>query len=525
MRPGTKVKRWIPEDISVLRSNFLTSTDAEMAIVLDRSPEAVQTKRNELGIIKPISFSVERSAKTQFKKGHVSVIIPHELKKKRVDGWTDEEIAFLKTNWETMTSLEVAAALGRGRTAVSSKASDMGIKKSEAANKALRQRLIGKIQRKDGWTPEQLEYLKNHWATMSAAEIAEVIGRTAASVKTRANDLGLKTDKETLIRLAKKTNAGQFTPEVAIGQISARTNKSGAVNMWIKTGPKQWQQLHRYNWFQAGLAIPDKQNLCFKDGDTTNCCIENLELRTSPRQGMSSRITVSKRKVLKVNSPIAQKTNRVTLKSKEAVDKKERRQILKEAKALAILIAKQIKKYQKAIKLQEKLKAAADAKALREAAKADKKRPAERIKNEAAVKPPVIVKVKGPTKSELRIAKRHEARLARDAVKEVLRAQKAEATKAVKAAEREKNNALRQEQLRRSRAQKERKRIDEKESKKPLQTKPVDLSQKIPLRIDHRTVVYVNPGADIDAIRAKYGVKPKEQFTNAFGHSPQEYQF
>jgi hypothetical protein len=43
---------------------------------------------------------------------------------------------------------------------------------------------------------------------------------------------------------------------------------------------------------------------------------------------------------------------------------------------------------------------------------------------------------------------------------------------------------------------------------KPLPKRDLDLGNKIPVRIDHRTVVYAEPGADIETLRAKYKRDP-----------------
>lgn len=43
---------------------------------------------------------------------------------------------------------------------------------------------------------------------------------------------------------------------------------------------------------------------------------------------------------------------------------------------------------------------------------------------------------------------------------------------------------------------------------KPLPTRPLNLEEKIPVRIDRKTIVYANPGADIEAIKAKYKREP-----------------
>lgn len=511
MLKGTKVVRWQPTDIDFLKANYQVLTDEELARALNRTPEAVQTKRNEIKLIKDKGFSIERSKKTQFKKGHVSVIVPHHLKKKRADAWTDEQVAFLKENWEQMTSKEVAAAIGRTRSATTSKALELGIKKSDEAAKALRRRLIGQIQRKDGWTPEQLEYLKSHWESQSAQEIAYKIGRTAASVKTRANDLGLKTSKETLIRLCKRPNAGQFTNGIAIGDTTIRTNAKGVRTVWIKTGPKQWLQLSRYNWLQAGREIPEDVAFYFIDGDSTNCALENLELRPLGRR--ASRSTGETRQAAR----LAEKESRKAAREAKRMDK----QLAKEQKVRYRLTvaARRIEEQKLAVE-QRRAARLADREQKREEIRLLKEQErAERLLSKQLADKQAANKQR--VKAEKVIAEKPRSNTA--AMKAFEKERKRLAVQQAKAAEKLKQKLLKLEQQRRDRAERERKRLaNERENKAVLPTTAVDLSERIPLRIDAKTVVYIRPDQDPDAVKQKY---LKTKMPDKYENLPPVYQF
>lgn len=41
------------------------------------------------------------------------------------------------------------------------------------------------------WTADELEYLKSHYGKMPTRELAAVLGRTPASVKSKANYIGI----------------------------------------------------------------------------------------------------------------------------------------------------------------------------------------------------------------------------------------------------------------------------------------------------------------------------------------------
>lgn len=48
--------------------------------------------------------------------------------------------------------------------------------------------------------------------------------------------------------------------------------------LFIRISERKWELLHRYNWMKAYRKIPEGYIVSFKNGDTLNCNIENLEL-------------------------------------------------------------------------------------------------------------------------------------------------------------------------------------------------------------------------------------------------------
>lgn len=47
---------------------------------------------------------------------------------------------------------------------------------------------------------------------------------------------------------------------------------------YIRLAQGKWQELHRYLWVQAHGPIPKGMCICFKDGDSMNCVLGNLEM-------------------------------------------------------------------------------------------------------------------------------------------------------------------------------------------------------------------------------------------------------
>lgn len=61
------------------------------------------------------------------------------------------------------------------------------------------------------------------------------------------------------------------------GAITIRKNK-GFAYKYIRIALGKWRQLHTHTWEQANGHIPEGHIVVFKDGDTMNCAIENLEM-------------------------------------------------------------------------------------------------------------------------------------------------------------------------------------------------------------------------------------------------------
>lgn len=61
------------------------------------------------------------------------------------------------------------------------------------------------------------------------------------------------------------------------GFITKRKAKSGRVYQFIRVGASDWVHLHVYNYIKANGPQPAGSCIIFKDGDTLNTSIENLE--------------------------------------------------------------------------------------------------------------------------------------------------------------------------------------------------------------------------------------------------------
>ncbi len=158
------------------------------------------------------------------------------------------------------------------------------------------------------FTPEEDAFIRQHIETMALKEMCKILKRTGTYVNRRARELGYG---DTLYRKRRKTyfqkghvpvNKGKkqedyMSPEAIARSAktrfkkgmtspaikpdfyeSVRLDKNGHRYIFIKC-PKAGKMVgkQRWLWRKHHGAIPRGYNIVFKDGNTLNCVIENLE--------------------------------------------------------------------------------------------------------------------------------------------------------------------------------------------------------------------------------------------------------
>lgn len=156
-------------------------------------------------------------------------------------------------------------------------------------------------------------YIKENFLLKPYRVIAKELGRSKFGIQNRCIKLGLKLPKE--IKIARNNyfskghepaNKGKkqvefMTPEAiektkatrfkkgqkphntlpGIFIVTIRTDyKRGTKAKYIKLGDMKYQELHRYNWEKKYGKVPKGMCIAFKDRNSLNCNIENLELIT-----------------------------------------------------------------------------------------------------------------------------------------------------------------------------------------------------------------------------------------------------
>lgn len=144
------------------------------------------------------------------------------------------------------------------------------------------QKLLDMEARK-GWPAEPAlsladkDFIREHWAQHSAKEIATMLGRT---IHQKVGQWG------STYCLRKNRNTGQFrkggipaTAKPGV-QETVRFDKRQVPYWHVRGGKYGWEYKHVALWVAAHGPVPKGQIVVFKDGNTLNCVLENLELIT-----------------------------------------------------------------------------------------------------------------------------------------------------------------------------------------------------------------------------------------------------
>ncbi len=127
--------------------------------------------------------------------------------------------------------------------------------------------------------------MRRYFPHKRTADIAKKLGRSYNAVSQRAKCLGLQKTQEFMYSWAWKSRPAPHsafkkgnTPHniKKDGVVSLHRTKEGA--SWHIRISGKWKRYNRYLWEQANGPIPKGMVVCFKDGDTHNCVLDNLKL-------------------------------------------------------------------------------------------------------------------------------------------------------------------------------------------------------------------------------------------------------
>ena len=220
--------------------------------------------------------------------------------------WTDEKDALLRRDYPTKHLGSLAVRIGTTVPALKSRATKLG--------------LYRKVNAHHPWTDRQLAYLRKHYADTPMDVLIRKTGHCDDSIYNKAAALGLRKSqafkqafgrrvaanpKSVACRFKKGRepfNKGkrehEFRSPDAIARCARTQFKAGhrphntrpvgyecfrrlgdTGYVYIKVSDDLPMVLkHRYVWEQAHGPIPEGCNIVFRDGNTRNCDLSNLEL-------------------------------------------------------------------------------------------------------------------------------------------------------------------------------------------------------------------------------------------------------
>lgn len=217
--------------------------------------------------------------------------------------------AFIKRNYKTMLGTDMANTLMVDKGIV-----QRFLKKNGLAMSKKRMYQMRASKNVKPFTKKEDQYIIKHLPTSSIKKIAAELHRSGGYVSERAKELGLSSLIESNAinsRLKPGTvppNKGkkqvEYMSKEAIertkatrfkkGQKPANTkprdgvitirqdhkDRNGKQYKWIRVALGKWVPYHQHRWEQKNGKLPNGMCLWFKDGNTMNCSLRNLELIT-----------------------------------------------------------------------------------------------------------------------------------------------------------------------------------------------------------------------------------------------------
>jgi hypothetical protein len=314
--------------------------------------------------------------------------------------WTADQLKYISDNMN-LTDKELSLNIGKTEKAIRTKRRRQGLRKAE------------RVLCPSKWDQPEIDAYVSLWQVKTGKELAAHYGVTRRAICHINQKLSLKKGEAWKSEIAKisyqhqKNQRKKRKDAKSIGYITTRKNQKGLIITWILT-ESGWQQMHIYNWLQAGREIPKGYALYFKDRNPENHNLENIELK--------SRGDIARENKVEYYKKHPSKRSKIIPREKKEYASKEEKEHQQQAKRLR----------------KEQLK---------------------------------LEKIKAKQEERRRIL---------------------ESKKQAKA------------ELEWQRASKRNKR------EKKLPNRPLNLASKIAVKIDHKTIVYVNPGTDIEMIRRQY---------------------
>lgn len=213
--------------------------------------------------------------------------------------WSDDDLNFIRVNYYRMTWKELFAIVKEKNGAATIQA---------LRHQCLRMKLAKQVQIR--WSKEDIQYLLDNYRTKGDKELATDLnkfGRTfriingvkvyrifsKKHINKKMNLLGIKRSVEEHAFIRKRNIRTGLTyawseKDNMYTQGRRSIAPEGTIRIWKHYGRMlkhikkdgKFRHYHRYLWEQANGKVPKGYNVVFKDGNTMNCVLENLECIT-----------------------------------------------------------------------------------------------------------------------------------------------------------------------------------------------------------------------------------------------------
>ena len=142
--------RWSKEEDDFLREHYATLGSRRISERLGRSDRSVRVRASKLNI-----------------------------KSNSVCQWTKEEYDFMQEHYETRGVKYVSEQLGRSESAVYNRAHALGLKQPRPPSRS-------------SWSTADDDFLREHYQSLTARDLGEILGRNETAVRSRVQCLGLR---------------------------------------------------------------------------------------------------------------------------------------------------------------------------------------------------------------------------------------------------------------------------------------------------------------------------------------------
>lgn len=213
--------------------------------------------------------------------------------------WTEEQLEFIRSNYYHKTWKELFEAVKQLNQSATVQA---------LRHQCIRMKLAKQVQIR--WCKEDIQYLIDNYQTKGDKELAIDLNKFKRTFRIIDGEKVFRTFKKkhiekkmTLLGLKRSEDEYNYIRRrnIQIGLTPAWSKKNNVYTLGIKPiAPngtiREWKHYgrmikhikidgkfrhyHRYLWEQAYGKVPKGYNIVFKDGNTLNCVLENLECIT-----------------------------------------------------------------------------------------------------------------------------------------------------------------------------------------------------------------------------------------------------